>query len=513
MNDQPIHITMIHSTRTTIPVTVRNMVAAGQEGPVRVRTVHIADFSPDIRQPDFWWFWVPRRIRPGRIARIRQLYLRFPSRFVVSIDAKFLSCDKWLMAGRFKEAGIPHPVTLRRPDWELASLWVAKPRFGQCGWNVTLVHNQTEFEALDPSIDWICQPFMGTADRSDYRALVTRQGVVEGLRKEAAPGDFRGNRSCGATLSLNEPSPEEVDVSRRASEALGLWASGVDYLRTPQGPVILEANANFGMADINTHFGSITSRRLIDQVHQELSSRPTPTREQAWKAWIFYQRDGRLLERVREGFKMLRHWHHIHWLCGFIYWLAIIIPVYLFTGRLRLRWDNPFWHEAVVLLALILGAAAVAPLRSLIMRTGWRAVLLLLLPALVCWGQLVRNDTRTYPFISWNMYTNADTLPEFLEYVAVYADGTRGDFPFHLMISMSGGRPLESRFGKQIRSAPGPEQAETVKQELRILAELYNRRFPENPVEKIIVNRLVIDVRAFDPVRGPGSIMLLEVDI
>ena len=68
----------------------------------------------------------------------------------------------------------------------------------------------------------------------------------------------------GGAASAVELTQEEEKLAVRATEALGLQISGVDILRSVNGPMIMEVNANPGFMGLAGVSGVNVAKKIID---------------------------------------------------------------------------------------------------------------------------------------------------------------------------------------------------------------------------------------------------------
>jgi ribosomal protein S6--L-glutamate ligase len=166
-------------------------------------------------------------------------------------------------------AGLPVPATVLVRTWEgvedalrllPAGPWVVKPAMGSKGRDVALARTAAELRAVF-ALRWeadrheilLIQEYLSTdAERPwDMRVLVLQGEVVGAMRREAPAGEFRANYSLGGTVAAVRPEPAIAALAVRAAETLDLDLAGVDILVSPDGPRILEVNANPGWEGIS----------------------------------------------------------------------------------------------------------------------------------------------------------------------------------------------------------------------------------------------------------------------
>ncbi|MFO0780549.1 MAG: RimK family alpha-L-glutamate ligase [Candidatus Gracilibacteria bacterium] len=130
---------------------------------------------------------------------------------------------------------------------------IIKSPFGSYGVGVAIAESRRSlYSSLDmvwkttASSIILIQEYVAEAEGSDFRAYVIGDKVVASMQRRATKGDFRSNLHYGGEAVKIKLSAEEQHLAVRATQALGLDVSGVDLLRTKNGPVVMEVNANPG---------------------------------------------------------------------------------------------------------------------------------------------------------------------------------------------------------------------------------------------------------------------------
>jgi ribosomal protein S6--L-glutamate ligase len=82
-------------------------------------------------------------------------------------------------------------------------------------------------------------------------------------RMTTARGEFRSNFHLGGRVSVADLSDDEKTLAIAASKACGLDVSGVDILRTREGPKVIEVNANPGLEGITQATGMDVAGEII----------------------------------------------------------------------------------------------------------------------------------------------------------------------------------------------------------------------------------------------------------
>lgn len=109
----------------------------------------------------------------------------------------------------------------------------------------------------------IIQEYVKEAKGKDIRVFVVGGKVIAAMERQAKRGEFRSNFFQGASVALADLTNEEQEISLAATKAIGLHVSGVDIIRTVEGPKILEVNANPGLEGITLATGIPVAEHII----------------------------------------------------------------------------------------------------------------------------------------------------------------------------------------------------------------------------------------------------------
>jgi hypothetical protein len=156
--------------------------------------------------------------------------------------------------------------------------------------------------------------------------------------------------------------------------------------------------------------------------------------------------------------------------------------------------------ESAAMLILLLGCASSQRLRASLAGIGMPRLLFVAgLTGLVLWGQLVRNNRVSYPFLQWSMYTKKDPPNEYFEYRVRHRSGEQGLFRFGELMAFTGpeGRVLENRIARALQPDAEGGLPAAGSDALRELVATYNRSHQEDPVVHMLVTRLTVPIRDF----------------
>lgn len=116
----------------------------------------------------------------------------------------------------------------------------------------------------------LLQKFIKESSGEDVRAFVVGNEVVASMLRSAQKGEFRSNIHRGASAVRTEISSEELDMVKRSVRALKLEVAGVDFLRSNEGPLILEVNPSPGMEGIENATGIDVGSKIISHMETKI---------------------------------------------------------------------------------------------------------------------------------------------------------------------------------------------------------------------------------------------------
>ncbi len=103
----------------------------------------------------------------------------------------------------------------------------------------------------------LLQSYLGEDTAQDVRALYFHYKPWRAMVRHAALGEFRANVKIGANTEVTELTAEEQEICYKATKETGLIFAGIDFLRTKDGPVILEVNGCPGLMGISAAYQKI----------------------------------------------------------------------------------------------------------------------------------------------------------------------------------------------------------------------------------------------------------------
>lgn len=198
---------------------------------------------------------------------------RFEDRNIPVINSSHsydLSHDKWTVAKKLVELGIPAPESLLwqkdQPAPAVHFPIVLKKLNSSQGRGIHLVSSPRELGQLRASYsaeNLLLQEWVAEARGEDYRAFVVGDEVVASMKRIAAPGEFRSNLHLGGSAEKCELTTEEKTLALKLCKELGLTMAGIDFLRSDKGSLLLEANPCPGLEGIEACTGINLAKQLV----------------------------------------------------------------------------------------------------------------------------------------------------------------------------------------------------------------------------------------------------------
>lgn len=126
----------------------------------------------------------------------------------------------------------------------------------------------TAFRSLRANL--LVQEFIKEADGKSLRLLVVDNKVVCAIERQAAPGQFRSNKTIGGAITATRISAEERRLALKAVKSLDLKVAGVDMLRSRRGPLLIEVTSSPALDDLESVVGKDLAGNLISTVEKRL---------------------------------------------------------------------------------------------------------------------------------------------------------------------------------------------------------------------------------------------------
>jgi ribosomal protein S6--L-glutamate ligase len=126
--------------------------------------------------------------------------------------------------------------------------------------------------------NFLVQQFVEEAAGADLRCFVIGEKVVAAMKRQAAEGEFRSNLHRGGKAEVVRITPTERATAIQASKIMGLRVTGVDIVRSKQGPLVLEVNSSPGLEGIEKYTGKDVADMIIEFIEKNAKAGRTRTR-------------------------------------------------------------------------------------------------------------------------------------------------------------------------------------------------------------------------------------------
>jgi ribosomal protein S6--L-glutamate ligase len=126
--------------------------------------------------------------------------------------------------------------------------------------------------------NFLVQQFIEEAAGADLRCFVIGEKVVAAMKRQAAEGEFRSNLHRGGKAEVVRITPTERATAVQASRIMGLRVTGVDIVRSKQGPLVLEVNSSPGLEGIEKYTGKDVADMIIEYIEKNAKVGRTRTR-------------------------------------------------------------------------------------------------------------------------------------------------------------------------------------------------------------------------------------------
>lgn len=118
--------------------------------------------------------------------------------------------------------------------------------------------------------NFLVQEYLREAAGRDIRSLVIGGRVITSMMRVAQKGEFRSNYHLGAKVESIDIDSQEEKMVVGAALAMGLNVAGVDFIRSQQGPKLLEVNSSPGLEGIEKASNLNIAGMIIDFLCQKI---------------------------------------------------------------------------------------------------------------------------------------------------------------------------------------------------------------------------------------------------
>ena len=225
------------------------------------------------------------------IPRIPRTYTWFGYKILKLLEGKvympieplsvIVSHNKFLTLLALKEAGLPVPDTFMAVSRQTVEGLlddmdypvVMKLLYGSLGRGVMFADSKQSAMSFMDALERFKEPIFLEEfiphGGEDIRVFVLG-GQVLGAEKRVAKGDERRtNIGIGGTGKPVNIDLKTKDISIKASHALGMDITGIDVIKGPNGPVLIEANVNVHFEGLTKVLGLNVAQEIVEFVKNE----------------------------------------------------------------------------------------------------------------------------------------------------------------------------------------------------------------------------------------------------
>lgn len=127
------------------------------------------------------------------------------------------------------------------------------------------------FKTLKANI--LVQEFVKESAGTDLRCFVIGDKVVAAMERRAAKGEFRANIHLGGQGFKAKITPQERKLAVAAAKVVGLKVSGVDMIRSKDGPKVLEVNSSPGLEGVEGATKKDIAGYMIEHIEKQVERR------------------------------------------------------------------------------------------------------------------------------------------------------------------------------------------------------------------------------------------------
>lgn len=178
--------------------------------------------------------------------------------------------DKLHILQKLAAQGIPVTPTVvirNRDEIEYAlerintTEYIIKSCFGSGGRGILHANSITQIYGIfdymwyhDRNQILLIQPYIKTKPVSDIRTIFLNYKPWRSMMRLAAKDEFRSNVKLGGRSEITTLTPHEEKICLKAAKISQLPMAGIDFLRTDNGPIIMEINGCPGFTGISSAY-------------------------------------------------------------------------------------------------------------------------------------------------------------------------------------------------------------------------------------------------------------------
>lgn len=229
------------------------------------------------------------------LPRVPRTYMWFGYKILKALEGKvyspidpksvIVSHNKFLTLLALKEAGLPVPETFMAVSRktvenlldEMDYPVVMKLLYGSLGKGVMFADSKQSATSLMDTLERFKEPIFLEEyipnPGEDIRVFVIGGEVLGAMKRIAQKDELRTNIGIGGTGKPTTIDTKMKDIAIKAADVLGTDITGIDIIKGPKGPVIIEANVNVHFEGITKALGINVAKEIVEFVKTETSMR------------------------------------------------------------------------------------------------------------------------------------------------------------------------------------------------------------------------------------------------
>jgi len=228
------------------------------------------------------------------LPRIPRTYMWFGYKILKTLEGKvympiepcsvIVSHNKFLTLLALKEAGLPVPKTFMatsRGTFEnllddMNYPVVMKLLYGSLGKGVMFADSKQSAKSFMDALERFKEPIFLEEyvpnPGEDIRVFVLGGSVLGAMKRTAEKDELRANIGIGGIGKPAKVDTNMKSISIKAADVLGMDITGIDIIKGPRGPVIIEANVNVHFEGLKKTLGINVAREIVKYVKDEAST-------------------------------------------------------------------------------------------------------------------------------------------------------------------------------------------------------------------------------------------------
>lgn len=241
------------------------------------------------------------------LPRIPRTYMWFGYKILKTLEGKVympieprsvvVSHNKFLTLLALREAGLPVPETFMAMSRqtvenlldEMDFPVVMKLLYGSLGKGVMFADSKQSAASFMDALERFKEPIFLEEyvpnPGEDIRAFVLGGGLLGAMKRIAKKDERRTNIGIGGTGKPTTLDIKMESIAIKAASVLGMDITGIDIIKGPRGPVVIEANVNVHFEGLTKALGMNVAKEIVEFVRAEASMRDF-TKVERFVEWL-----------------------------------------------------------------------------------------------------------------------------------------------------------------------------------------------------------------------------------